>query len=131
MSEAAQQEAVIAHLSATVDARGIDELQRMAKLPVRYVEVWVMERPADEFRGGGVRSGGRMYRLLTRVVAENYDDAQEYRRRVSEALEDQQIPLSLGETTPVRRAVADDPIAVDDRWWSGVSEWTYATDQED
>lgn len=85
-----------------------------------------MERPAEEQRAGGVRSGARLYRVLTRVVAEDYGDAQEFRRRVTTALEDTVLTVDGAQTSPIRRAVADDPIAQDDHWWSGVSEWSYS-----
>lgn len=127
MSEAVQQAAIVAALTeAGAPAFDQSDLKRRAKLPTRYVEVWVMERPSEEQRGGGVRSGARLYRVLTRVVAEDYGDAQEVRRRVSLALEDAALTIAGAETTPIRRAVADDPIADDDHWWSGVSEWSYA-----
>lgn len=126
MSVSAHEAALIDLLSASVDARSPGDLARLDKLPERYVEVWVMEKPAEEQRGGGVRSGPRVFRVLTRVVAEDYGDALEYRRRVTAALEDAVVTVLGAETTPIWRAVADDPIADDDHWWSGVSEWSYA-----
>lgn len=101
-----------------------DELRPTAgqTLPARYTEVWVSEVPGERDRvGRGI--GIRQWRVITRAVGDSYANTSAYRARAAAALEDATVTVAGVTSSPIVRAVADDPIAEDVPGWSGPSEW--------
>ena len=119
------------HLAAVVaflggSARGaysLGDLKKLATLPTSYNEVMVMERFPDGPDRRGSLSDVQQWRILIRSVAQVYGNAQEMRARAS-ALHGASFTVA-GETFHPRRSATDDPIAPDDGWWSGTSEFTH------
>lgn len=100
----------------------LDKLKASA-LPTSYNEVHVMERLGSGPRRTSLPSGSQQWRILVRSVGKSFHNAQEMRRRASLLHE---APLTVaGQTYYVERSLSDDPIAPDDTWWSGTSEFTY------
>lgn len=119
------------HLAAVLSlmggsARGaysVGELKKMTTLPSSYNEVHVMERLGDGPRRTSLPSQTQQWRIFVRAVAQSYANAQEMRRRASELHE---AALTVdGQTYYVERSISDDPIAPDDGWFSGTSEFIY------
>lgn len=123
--------AVLALMGGT--ARGAYSLDDLAKykttnggvLPSSYNEVMVMERFPDGPSRGSEPSETGQWRILTRAVAQNYSNAQEMRRRAGE-LRGKSATVGGQPTTEIERLATDDPIAPDDGWFSGASEFGYA-----
>lgn len=132
-NEAGEQEhldAVLALLNAgtnqaTRRAYDLDELAERAKRPKQYTEVTVFEAITDNARGDG-ETGVRRFVVLTRAVALNAQNAREMRRLDRAALDGRTVTVAGRTSTPLRKAVQDDPIGPDDGWFSGLSEWIYA-----
>lgn len=94
-------------------------------LPPAYNEVHVMERFPDGPRRGSEPSETGQWRIFTRAVAQSYANAQEMRRRAGE-LRGKSATVGAQATTEIERLATDDPIAPDDGWFSGASEFGYA-----
>lgn len=101
----------------------LGELKKLATLPTSYNEVMVMERFGDGPARRGSLSEVQQWRILVRSVAQSYANAQEMRARAS-ALHGASFEVD-GETFYPRRSATDDPIAPDDNWWSGTSEFIH------
>lgn len=102
---------------------GLAKIRATGSLPPAYNEVHVMERLSDGPRRTALPSQTQQWRVLVRSVAQSFPNAQEMRRRASLLHE---APLTVaGQTYYVERSLSDDPIAPDDTWWSGTSEFTY------
>lgn len=125
MSEKAHLDAVVALLTAAnAVPMTLQQIKDAADaLPTSYTEVQVMQRFGSGPRRSGAPSAVTQWRILTRAVAKRYTNAQEMRRRAG-ALHEAALTVE-GETYYVERAVSDDPIAEDDGWWSGTSEFAY------
>lgn len=96
-------------------------------LPPSYNEVHVMERLSDGPRRTSLPAQTEQGRILIRSVggpgATGYANAQEMRRRAS--LLHESAMTVAGATFYVERSMSDDPIAPDDGWFSGTSEFVY------
>lgn len=107
-------------------AYSLGDLDKLTTLPLSYNEVHVMERVPSGPRRTSLPSQTGQWRILVRSVAQGtlgFANAQEMRRR---ALLLHEAALTVaGQTFYVERPVSDDPIAPDDGWWSGTSEFTY------
>lgn len=115
-------EAITAHLGPW-EAFDIDDLPK--NLPTIYVETHLSRRTGAPLRATSTteRTG---WRLLTRVVAKTVDEARWARMRVSEAIEQQRLAITdVGSTTRIQ-VEAEEPIALDDKRYSGATTWTYA-----
>lgn len=119
------------HLAAVVELLGgfaggaysVGDLKKLKQLPTKYNEVHVMERLGDGPRRTSRPAQTQQWRILVRAIATEFANAQEMRRLASQLHES---PLVVtGETFYVERAQSDDPIASDDGWWSGTSEFIY------
>jgi hypothetical protein len=128
MSEQAHLAAVKALLSAAnAVPLTLAEAKAKAKdgtLPASYNEVTVSQKVGSGPRRAGAPSQVTQWRVVTRAVAQTYGNAQEMRRRAALALDEAKVTVA-GEDYFIERAVSDDPIAEDDTWWSGVSEFGY------
>lgn len=123
--EKAHLAAVKALLTATNAAPyTLAELAALTTLPTSYNEVTVSQKVGSGPRRAGAPSQVTQWRVVTRAVAEIYGNAQEMRRRAALALDEAKMTVD-GETYFIERAVSDDPIAEDDTWWSGTSEFSY------
>jgi hypothetical protein len=100
------------------------ELAALSALPTSYNEVTVSQKVGSGPRRAGAPSQVTQWRVVTRAVAKEYGNAQEMRRRAALALDEAKVTVA-GEDYFIERAVSDDPIAEDDTWWSGVSEFGY------
>ena len=123
-SESAHLAAVLALLPVAVRPYSAQQIDELAALPTYYTEVHVIRRNTvgPDRSGSFARTTG--WRILTRVVAERYDNAQECRRRVYDALQERALTVA-DESFFVRHAVTDDPIGPDDGLFSGTAEYTY------
>jgi len=92
-------------------------------LPAKYTEVLVTERISEYRRLGGL--GCRSWRLQTRAVAQIEDNAETERAKAAAALEEQFFTVGGVESSAIVRGATDDPIAPDEGWFSGLSEWNY------
>jgi len=92
-------------------------------LPSRYTEVFVTERVSEYRRLGGI--GCRSWRAQTRAVAQLEDNAEVERAKAAAALEEKFFTVGGVESSAIVRGATDDPIAPDDGWHSGLSEWIY------
>lgn len=101
----------------------LDELKASTGLPASYNEVHVMERLSDGPRRTSLPSELQQWRILVRSVAQRFANAQEMRRRAS-LLHEATLTVDSA-TYYIERAQSDDPIAPDDGWWSGTSEFIY------
>jgi len=110
--------------SASANAYTRQQLEDLAAPPAYYTEVWLSERLAENHRAGGV-GPATAWRLITRAVGQYEDSAEEVRRRASARLLEASVTVGSVESTIITRAVSDDPIAPDDGWYSGVSEWQF------
>lgn len=104
-------------------AYSLGDLDKLTTLPLSYNEVHVMERQPSGPRRTSLPSQTGQWRILVRAVADKFSNAQEMRRRAS-LLHEAALTVA-GQTFYVERPVSDDPIAPDDGWWSGTSEFTY------
>jgi hypothetical protein len=137
MSEKLHLDAAIAAINAAQgEALSIGDIEKIKAdkkqaLPPSYNEVMVMERFPDGPRRGDEPSETTQWRILTRAVAQKYANAVEMRARARAGLLGTTLTIGTGETavesTPVERLATDDPIAPDDGWFSGTSEFGYAT----
>lgn len=125
MSEKSHLDAVVALLTAAnAMPMTLQQIKDAATtLPTSYTEVQVMQRFGSGPRRSGAPSETTQWRILTRAVAQRYTNAQEMRSRAA-VLHGATLIVD-GETYYVERAVSDDPIAEDDGWWSGTSEFAY------
>lgn len=94
------------------------------RLPAWYTEVWLSEKPGEVDRVGG-SPGSRAWRLQTRAVAQDEDNALVVREKARAALHERVLTVAGVESTAIRGPVTDDPIGPDDGWFSGLSEWSY------
>lgn len=101
-------------------------LKKLAQLPALYTEVVVTQRFVEGGRFGGRSSSTRGWRVQTRVVAQSEVNAQRLRAKGEAALLDRRVTVDGLVSTQIKRAISDDPIAPDDGWYSGLSEWHYA-----
>jgi hypothetical protein len=92
-------------------------------LPAHYTEIFLSERVTESRRVGGI--GSRAWRLQTRAVAKSEDNAETERAKAAAALEEQFITVGGIESSALARGSTDDPIAPDDGWFSGLSEWLF------
>lgn len=132
MSTEAQHLAAVLALmgGAARGAYSLGDLEKYKKdnggaLPSSYNEVIVMERVPDGPRRSSEPSETSQWRIFTRAVAQTYGNAQEMRRRAGE-LRGKSMTVAGEPTTEIERTVSDDPIAPDDGWFSGPSEYGYA-----
>ena len=123
-SEKAHLAAVVAFLeSAGASPMTSQEIDEARSLPAYYTEVHVMRRSPQGPRRNGSVSDLTQWRILTRAVAERYGNAQEMRSRAF-ALHGATLTVDGIDYYP-ESSVSDNPIAPDDGWWSGASEFTY------
>ena len=92
-------------------------------LPSKYTEVFVTERAIPAARHGGIESRG--WRVQTRAVAKLENNAEIERAKARDALEEQFSTVGAVQSSAIVRGATDDPIAPDDGWFSGLSEWVY------
>lgn len=121
--------AVVAAINAqNGNALTLGDLAKMTStsLPSSYNEVIVMERLPDGPRRSSEPSEVRQWRVFTRAVAQSYPNAQEMRRRAAAGLLGKSLTVAGQPTTELERTASDDPIAPDDGWFSGPSEFGYA-----
>lgn len=124
MSEKAHLAAVKALLEAAgAEPMTLQEVKDAEALPLYYTEVMVMQRLGSGPRRTNRPAESTQWRILTRAVALRYANAQEMRKRAS-VLHEAELTVD-GETFYIERALTDDPIAEDDGWYSGASEFTY------
>jgi hypothetical protein len=109
------------NLAGSATAYDYDEIP--ATLPNRYVEVTVSRRYGGEMRGE--KPTTNLFRATTRVVAKSVSDARELRRRVS-LIEGTYLTVGGVNTTPIQFET-DEPIGPDDGYYSGLTQWTWAT----
>lgn len=137
-SEQAHLAAAIAAInSAQGNALSVGDIEKIKadkkqSLPASYNEVMVTERfPDGPRRGADQPSETTQWRILTRAVADRYANAVEMRARARRGLLEKTLTIGTGpaavETTEIERLASDDPIAPDDGWFSGTSEYGYAT----
>lgn len=130
MSVLAQRAAVVARLNTgpagSAKAYTVAELDELAVLPDLYTEVHVTERVSEVGRFGGP-SDASAWRIFLRFVARDEENAQTMRHRAGANLVDASLVVEGRETTVITRSAADDPIAPDDGWFSGTSEFIYST----
>lgn len=125
MSEKAHLNAVLAAMTAAgAQPYTLQQLKDAATLPAYYNEVHVTQRAGTGPRSVGGPPQTSQWRILTRAVAQRYGNAQEMRDRARIALHEATLTVGT-ETYFVERAASDDPIAEDDGWFSGTSEFTY------
>lgn len=93
------------------------------RLPAHYTEVYISERVTDPRHRyvGGI--GSRAYRIQTRAVAKIEDNAETERAKAAAALEERFLTVGGTESSAITRGSTDNPIAPDDGWFSGLSEW--------
>lgn len=116
--------AVKALFPASAKAYTLQEIKDLgADPPESYNEVTVSQRIGPGPRRNGAPSQITGWRVLVRSVAQIYDNAQEMRRQAS-VLHEAKVTVA-GEDFYIERSATDDPIAEDDGWWSGASEFTY------
>ena len=97
--------------------------QNAGERPAAYNEVHVMQRVGDGPGRTSRPSAITQWRIFTRAVALDYEDAQEMRRRAQQLHE---ASISVADDIfHIRRSLTDDPIGPDDGWWSGTSEFIY------
>lgn len=117
---AAVVEAINAELPDRIRAYSLEDVP--ASLPPAYVEVSVARR----FVGDGHRTDGslsrRSFRILTRRVAEDADDAHQLAQRITDALDFATLTVD-GQETVVDFETGDLP-APDDGWYSAADYWT-------
>jgi hypothetical protein len=128
MSTAAEEEtAVLALLTAggctPLTAAEREAHAKAGTLPSRYTEVFISERAVPATRVGGIES--RSWRVQTRAVAQIKANAETERAKARDALEEQFFTVGTVESSAITRGATDDPIAPDDGWFSGLSEWVY------
>lgn len=127
MTAVAERDAVMALLTAAgahpLTASQRATAQAAGTLPQFYTEVSVTERISEYRRVGGL--GCRGWRVQTRAVAKLEDNAENERAKTAAALEEKFFTVGGVESSAVTRGATDDPIAPDDGWFSGLSEWTY------
>lgn len=117
---AAVVEAINAQLPARVRAYALEDVPDA--LPPAYVEVSVSRRyVGDGHRGDGSLSR-RGYRILTRRVAEDADDAHQFATRITAALDF--ATLAVGDQETVVDFETGDQVAPDDGWYSAADYWT-------
>ena len=121
MSEKTHLDAVVALIGSS--AYTLQDLKDAPTLPTSYNEVTVMQKFGDGPRRSGAPSAVTQWRILVRSVAQRYANAQEM-RRLAGTLHEAKVTVA-GEVFFIERAVSDDPIAEDDGWWSGTSEYAY------
>lgn len=129
MSESEHLAAVIAAINtADGNALSLGDLEDMKPngLPTSYNEVIVMQRLGDGPSRGSEPSATGQWRIFTRAVANDYDNALEMRRRAAAGLLGVSLTVGGEQTTEIERTLTDDPIAPDDGWFSGASEFGYA-----
>lgn len=129
-SEQQNVEAILAALNTPTAAAGanaytLGQLKAMASPPTFYTEVVIAERVVEGGRLGG-RSDIEAWRIVTRAVATVEENARLMRHKAKAALLDRPITVAGIESTPIERGSSEDPIALDETWYSGTSEWTYA-----
>lgn len=92
-------------------------------LPAHYTEVYISERVTNpEYRRvGGIEC--RSWRVQTRAVAKLEDNAETERAKAAAALEERFLTVGDVESSAITRGSTDNPIAPDDGWFSGLSEW--------
>lgn len=103
----------------------LDEIKQLGtNLPAYYAELYVTERVTEGHRMGGL-SGKTAWRVQARVMAKLAANAQEARKRIHARLREAVVTVDGVESTPLMPAVGDDPIAPDNGWFSGLSEYSY------
>lgn len=122
--EAAHLAAVVVLLEAAgAEPMTLQQIKDASPLPPYYTEVTVSQRLGSGPRRATAGATSTQWRILARAVAKRYANAQEMRRRAA-ALHEAKLTVD-GEAFHVERSISDDPIAPDDGWWSGVSEFGY------
>lgn len=102
------------------------DLKRLPALPPFFTEVYVMARPDENGRVGGL-GGISPARVMTRSVANSEDNAINERTKVAAGLLGATFTVD-GETFgPLRRETSEDAVEdAGDGRWAGTSSWTYA-----
>lgn len=130
--------AVVAAVNAVEDGSALtpSDVERIKadekqSLPAAYNEISVTERITDgPRRGGDQPSQTTQWRILIRSVAQRYGNAVEMRAIAREGLLEHVLTFGEGAaaqtTTEIEPLASDDPIAPDDGWFSGTSEFGYA-----
>lgn len=122
MSEELVLAAVVAKLRETdPGAYSVGQLKSMSTLPTSYNEVHVFSLLPTALRHDGVSASGR-YGVLVRAVAQSYVNAQRMRQKAREALLYSTVTVGGVESGGIAPALADDPIGLDDGWFSGTTE---------
>lgn len=125
VDEAAVTTAVLAHLAPLLTpyaAYDADTLSRLDELPQAYVEVSVSRRLADAPSRVGEWQGTNSFRVVILAVAAVRANAANLRRLVRASFDQTMMPCA-GTTAPVTFAT-EQPLAPDEGWWSGRTEWT-------
>lgn len=125
-TEEQQAAAVIAALmTANAAPYDLDDVKELATLPPQYTEVTVSRRYGGDERN--TASTGRVgWRITTRAVAQTVSNAREMRNRAVAALLYKRLTVADDQTTPIQFE-SEEPIGVDDGWYSGLCTWTYVT----
>lgn len=98
-------------------------MQAAGTLPAFYTEVFLSQRAVPATRIGGIESRG--WRAQTRAVAKTENNAETERAKAAAALEEKSFTVGSVESSAIVRGSTDNPIAPDDGWYSGLSEWIY------
>lgn len=129
MSESAHLTAVLAALSAgnavPYDLGKVPGMDgNTGTIPAYFTQVTVSRRFGGNFRGDA-SPNTILYRATTRAVAKSANDARNIRRLAALALENVALTVTGATTTPIAFET-EDPIGVDDGWFSGLTLWTWA-----
>lgn len=89
-----------------------------------YTEVIISRRHGGIARADSTLDSD-LIRVMTRVVAKSADNAGVQQTKVRAALEYTALSIGGVTTTPIQFET-EDPIAPDDGWYSGATDWTYA-----
>lgn len=109
----------------SASAKSLDEIKQLGTaLPAQYSELYVTERLSEGHRYGGI-TDKQAWRVQARAVAKSAVNAQEIRKRLHARLREAVITVAGVESTPFLLAVTDDPIAEDNGWFTGLTEYSY------
>lgn len=115
--------AVVSAVAKTA-AYDVDEAEKVKSLPANYVEVYLSRRFSEEsLRLDGFRTPVA-WRLSLRVVSKSVSNARLMQDRIRAAFEGNTFDVEARTSTPVTFE-SESPVAPDDGWFSGLTDWTY------
>ncbi len=128
MSEAKHLAAVVERLRAEGStALTLAQLAATTTRPEHYNQVVLTERPEPGRRVGG-SGDSRSWRVLILSVAKRYSDAQNEREIARSALSDRTLTVDGTDTGALSsQDIEHGPIVPDEGWFSGPSEFVYAS----